>query len=372
MLRSYKYRLFPNREQQSKLSNYFGCIRFVYNLGLETKISAWTSAKKNINFFDLSNQLTELKKTDAIWLKECPSQPLQMALRNLDNAYTSFFRGGGFPKFKSKKNKQSIQFPQSVKVDFDDNLVILPKLGNITCIFDRTFSGTIKTCTVSKTNTDKYFISILVETGNPIPNKSSINESNSIGIDLGLTHFLITSDGNKYNNPKFYQKSQRNLRIQQRSLSRKQKGSNRYEKQKLVVAKLHEHVTNQRKDFLQKISTLIIKKYDTIIVENLNIDGMMKNDKLSKSIGDVSWGSFISMLVYKSEWTGKNLIKIGRFDPSSKMCSCCGSINKELKLHHRKWVCKNCNTEHDRDINAAINIKNFGLRCKPSIVNVDQ
>lgn len=377
MLKAFKYSLNPNAVQKEQLTNYFGCTRFVYNLGLETKISAYTQSKKPVSCFDLMNQMKELKDNEAFWLKECPSQTLQMSLRNLDNAYTNFFRGSGFPKFKSKHNKQSIQFPQGVSVNFDNNTIFIPKLKDVSIVLSRSFKGTIKTVTVSKTKTNKYFVSILVDTQDKVPNKLPILETTAVGIDMGIKTFATLSDGMSFENPKFLRNSLKRLRVEQRTLSRRYTKdssfqTNNYYKQKLIVAKLYEYITNQREDYLHKISTLIIKKYDTICLEDLNIQGMMKNHKLSLAIGEVGWNSFETKLNYKAEWYGKNINYIGRFEPSSKICSSCGTINKELKLQHRNWCCNTCNTSHDRDVNAGINIKNFGLRTKPSHANAVQ
>jgi putative transposase len=338
----------------------------VYNLGLETKIAAYASARKNISCFDLIKQMKELKDSGQVdWLKECPSQSLQMSLRNLDNAYTKFFKGGGFPKFKNKYSRQSIQFPQGVF--FRNGNIFFPKLGEMCIILDFPMGeGEIRTTTLSKTPTNKYFVSILIDNQVELPKKKPIKEQTTVGVDLGIKTLAVLSDGTEIENPKWFRKSKANLRRQQRSLSRKQKGSKRREKQKLVVAKVHEKIRNQRTDYLQKATTQIITKFDTVVLEDLNVQGMMQNRKLSAAIGEVSWYSFKTMLTYKAEWYGKNIITIGRFEPSSKICSVCGTINKELKLQHREWTCNKCNTTHDRDKNAAINIKNFGLRNQPA------
>ena len=367
MLKTYKYRIFPTEEQQCVFTNIFGQVRFVYNLGLKTKISAYISNKKNITCFDLNKQITELKNTECIWLKDTPSQALQMAMRNLDNAYHSFFRGGGFPKFKNKHGKQSFQLPQGTKISKDNKQIFIPKVKWVGIDLHREFKGNIKTVTISKTVTNKYFVSILVDTMVEKPKKQKIKESTSVGVDLGIKDFAITSDGKKFENKDFFKSTMKKLRIEQRSLARKQKGSNHYKKQKIIVALLHEKIRNQRQDYLHKISSYLINNYDTICIEDLSVKNMVKNHNLARAISDMGWGEFRNMLEYKAEWKGKNISVIGRFEPSSKTCSNCGVINKELKLNDRGWVCNNCNTQHDRDVNAAINIKKFGLRNKPSV-----
>jgi len=375
MLKAYKYCLLPTEEQKQQLAKFFGSCRFVFNLGLETKMQAWTTARKHLTCIDLANQMKELKDTEAEWLQECPSQTLQMALRNLDNAYTQFFKGGGFPKFKSKHRKQSIQFPQGVKTDFENCTIFLPKLKNVACVFHRHFKGEIKTVTVSKTSTGKYFVSILVENQKELPKKKPVRERTAVGIDMGVKTFATISDGTTFDNPKHLRSNLRRLRVEQRKLNRRlKKGakeqSKSYQKQKLVVAKLHEHIKNQRQDYLHKASTNIIRSFDTICLEDLNIKGMMQNEKLSLATSEVGWHKFKTMLEYKAEWYGKNILYIGRFEPSSKLCSHCGHIFKELSLKDRSWTCLSCGTHHQRDENAANNIKSFGLRNQPATVNV--
>lgn len=379
MLRAYKYCLLPNEVQRQQLAQFFGCARFVYNLGLETKIAAWTSARKNLNCFDLVNQMVQMKGDEEyFWLYECPSQTLQMALRNLDNAYTNFFKGAGFPKFKKKSGHQSIQFPQGVKVEQDR--IFIPKLKWVGFIQHRQLGeGKIKTVTISKTPTGKYFVSILIDNQKELPTKKPVRIETTVGIDVGLKTFATLSDGQEFAAPKFLRNQLRRLRVEQRTMARRYKQGKKSEeqskswhKQKLVVAKLHEKITNQRKDFLQKTSTAIIKQYDTICLENLNVAGMVKNQNLALSISDVGWTSFNSMLEYKAQWYGKNIVYIGRFEPSSKICSSCGNIFKELTLGIREWTCQKCGTVHDRDKNAAQNIKNFGLRRQPLVANVEQ
>lgn len=365
MLRAYKYELFPSETQKAQLNGAFGSCRFVYNLALETKIAAYQSGK-NLSCFDLSKQLTDLKK-ELAWLSDTPAQSLQQALSNLDSAYTNFFKGkASFPKFRKKSGRQSFRIPVAVNVDFEKGTVKLPKFGEVDLALSRKFEGTARQATVSKTPTNRYFVSILVENGKANLSLQPIKEATTVGIDLGIKHFAILSDGRKVENPRNLIKAQHRLGIAQRSLSRKKKGSNRREKQKLAVAKIHEKVVNQRKDFQQKLSTEIINRYDSVAIENLNVAGMVKNHCLAKHISDASWGTFVSMLEYKAEWYGKNILQIGRFEPSSKMCTC-GKINNALKLSDRAWTCNSCGVTHDRDVLAANNIKNFGLRTRPSI-----
>jgi len=385
MLKAYKYRIYPSQEQKDTMAKIFGQVRFVYNLGLETKISAYVGNKKHLKCFDLNKQITELKNTDAPWLKESPSQALQMSMANLDNAYTNFFKGAGFPKFKNRYGKQSFQLPQGVYLE-NDKQIFIPKLKLVDIDLHREFKGEIKTVTVSKSITDKYYVSILIETSELKPDKKPIKIETSVGIDLGIKDFVITSDGMKFKNHDFFKSAMNELRIEQRSLARKKKDSNHYKKQKMVVALLHEHIRNQRQDYLHQISKYLVDNYDTICMEDLNVQGMSSRCKpkkdengkyipngqaaksgLNKAILDMGWSEFKSMIEYKCDWYGKNLSVIGRFDPSSKTCSCCGSINKELTLKDREWTCTKCGSIHDRDVNAAINIKNFGLRNQPSV-----
>jgi putative transposase len=262
-------------------------------------------------------------------------------------------------------------------VDFENSTVFLPKLKEVSCIFHRKFKGEIKTVTVSKTPTGKYFVSILVESQNPVPKKKPVREETTVGIDLGVKTFATLSNGTAFDNPKHLRGNLKRLRVEQRRLSRRfKKGakqqSNSYLKQRRVVAKLHEHIKNQREDYLHKVSTQIIRSFDTICLEDLNIRGLMQNEKLSLSIGEVGWYKFKTMLKYKAQWYGKNVLYIGRFQPSSKLCSNCETVFKELTLKDRSWTCQVCGSHHERDENAAKNIKTFGLRNRPSTVNVSQ
>lgn len=355
MLKAFKYKLTPTKEQSVLLNKHIGASRFVYNLALECKQMAYAGSKVNLSCFDLVKQLPDLKK-ECQWLKEVNSQSLQQSITNLDRAYTSFFKGqNNFPIFKKKSNRGSFNIPQDAKLK-NDKLVIPKFKTGIEIILHRPIKGKIKQATISRTATDKYFVSILCETGEMIKPKGRIKNSTTIGIDLGIKTYLVSSDGKEYDNPKFLRKAQSKLKYTQRKYS-KHKGK----RTKHQLAILHEKVTNQRKDFLHKTSSELIKNHDSIAVEDLNIKGMVKNHKLARAISDAGWSTFTTMLEYKAEWYGKNILKIGRFDPSSKTCSCCGYVNKELTLKDREWTCV-CGEVLDRDVNAAINIKNFALK----------
>lgn len=356
MLKSFKYRLYPTLKQQELINKHIGSCRFIYNLALECKLMAWSGSKINLSCYDLIKQLSDLKREYA-WLKEINSQSLQQSIKNLDNAYINFFKGSGFPKFKSKhKGKQSFSVIQNVIIK-NDKLIIYKFKEGIDIVLHRPIKGKIKQATISKTQTNKYFVSILCETNEIIPIKSNIKENTTIGIDLGIKDFLTTSNGNKVENPKFLKKSISKLKYIQRKYSKKKGKRTKYKLQKL-----HEKIANQRKDFLHKASNKLISENQTIAIEDLSVKGMLKNHNLSQSITDVSWGIFIDFLKYKANWCGVNILEIGTFEPSSKTCSNCEEINKELILSDRYWICNKCQSYHDRDINAAINIKNIALK----------
>jgi len=362
MLKSYKYRIYPSDEQKEQLQCFFGVARLVYNLGLETKSNAYDSKQVNLSNYDLIKQLPELRK-EYDFIKDCPSQVLQQSLFNLDKAYKNFFKSKGkFPKYKNKYSKQSIKFNQNYKILFKDNKVKLPKIDTlINVIYDREFKGIPKSVTLSKTTTNKYFISILVDNKVDLPKKKRITKRTSVGIDLGIKDLVITSDNIIYKNKNFFKSQQRRLRIEQRSLSRKQKNSKNRDKQKLKVALLCERIRNQRKYYLHSISTELVRNYNTIIIENLAVSNMVKNRKLSKAISDMGWRELRTMLEYKCNWYGKNLVVIDIFYPSSKLCSNCGTRKDNLKLSDRTYSCDSCKISIDRDLNASLNIKKQGL-----------
>lgn len=360
MLKAFKYRIYPNKDQEILLSKHFGACRFIYNLALETKQAAYSSARVNLSRYDLQVQMKELKQ-DCEWLKEINAQSLQSELMHLDAAYLKFFKGlANFPRYKSKYDKQSFQCPQCVSIK--NNKLYLPKFKTgIRIVQSRLFEGEMRTVTISKTPTNKYFASMLVQDKKPLPKTKKIKEKTTIGIDLGVKTFATLSDGVEYENPKYLKKALKRLKMLQKRASKKVKGSNNRKKANLKVALAHEKVTNQRKDFLHKFSDAITKQYDTICVEDLHIAGMVQNHKLAQSISDVGWSSGLDMLKYKSEWRGKTYHEIGRWDASSKLHNGCGYVNNELTLADRTWLCPKCGEVVDRDKNAALNIKQFGL-----------
>ena len=364
MYKAYKYRIYPNSEQQTLIAKHLGSTRWIYNYALDKKIKTYQTEKTTLSRFDIQKNLPLLKKNEeTIWLREVNSQSLQASLENLDKAFTKFFKDKkGFPKFKSKHdNRQSFSIPANTKVDFENNTINIPKIKtNIKCKLHRKFNGLIKTSTITKTPTGKYFISILVDTEDNIPNKKTIDENQAIGLDLGIKTFAILSDGVEIQNNKYLKKSLHKLKREQRWLSRKVKGSCNRNKQRVKVALVHEKVSNKRNDFLHKTTKILVDNYDTICLETLNVKDMIKNHKLAQALNDVSIGKFNELINYKSEWYGNNILRIGMFEPSSKMCTC-GVVNKELKLSQREWTCKNCNKTHDRDLLAANNIKSFAF-----------
>ena len=365
ILKAYKVRLYPNDEQQIFFAKSFGCTRFIWNKMLADKINYYQATKTPLN-----NTPAQYKK-EFEWLKEVDSLALANVQQNLSVAYNKFFKqGSGFPKFKKKGIKDSYTTNnQKGTVAVTKNTVKLPKIGHINAKFPDKINGLIKSATISRNPSGKYYVSLLVET---ILNELPKTQSN-IGIDLGLTDFIVLSDGSKVANPKFLSKLQGKLARAQKVLAkrraaakadqRKLSESRNYQKQKLKVAKVYEKITNKRADFLHKLSFNIIKNHDVIAIEDLNVKGMVKNRKLAKAISDSSWSAFTTMLAYKAEWYGKELVKIDRWYPSSKTCSGCGHLltKAQLPLSVRTWNCPSCLQTNDRDINASINILNQGL-----------
>lgn len=360
MYKARKYRIYPTNSQKELIHKHCGSVRFLYNLALETKTIAYLGSKVNLSRYDLQKQVVDLKK-ELPWLKETNSQSLQVALLDLDTAYSNFFKGrADFPKFKKKSNRGSFNVPQNVIVS--DGRLIIPKFKEgIKIKLHRDLVGTIKQATVSFTPTGKYFVSILCDTEKDMPSKPKVTEGNSVGIDLGIKDFLVTSEGEIIDNPKFLRNSIDRLKVLQRRASKKQKGSSNKKKANNRVALLHEKISNKRQDFLHKVSSRLVSENKTICLESLGVSNMIKNHNLAQAISDVSWSEFNRMIEYKAEWYGVNIIRIGRFTPSSKTCEC-GSINKELKLSDRVWKCKRCKAVNERDRLAARNIKKFALK----------
>ena len=365
MIRSYKYRIYPNKKQAELLDRHFGCCRFVYNLALETRELNYRGNRKKLSCYDLIKQITDLKK-ECTWLSEVAVVSLQQSIIDLEKAFISFYKKEtGFPLFKKKNNKQRFRIPSQVKIDVSLGMLYIPKFREgIKTVFEREPNGLIKSCTIAKTPTGKYFVSILIQNNKELPIKPNIDKDNSIGIDLGISSFAIISDGTKINNPKYLKNDIERLKVLQRRASRKMKGSQHRKKANLIVARKHEKIANRRDDFIHKLTYELVCKNQatTICVEDLAVSNMIKNHKLAQAISDVSWSKFVEILSYKCDWYGKNLIKVNRFYASSKTCSECGIINESLTLNDRYWTCI-CGATHDRDINASINIRNSGVGC---------
>jgi putative transposase len=375
MNRATKIRLYPDSSQKESLSVQFGCARFVWNLALSLKKEAWDQRRENLSCYKIKAMLPAWKQDEYPWLKAADSQALQQSILNLDTAFSKFFeKRSRYPRFKKKhSSRQSIQYPQRVKLK--DSLIYLPKIGWVKAKVHRELVGIVKTVTVSRESTGKYYASILTDDGKP-ETKQLKRITRVIGIDLGIITAVASSDGSKIPNQRFLNRAQRNLRRKQKSLSRKLEAAklrsktehkklrdcfgNNIAKSRLQVAKAHERVRNSRNDWQHKTSRYLADENQAVCAETLNVKGMLKSRKLSRSISDLGWSGLLSKLDYKLKDKGGRLIKIGRFFPSSKTCSDCGSIN-DLTLDIRNWTCPDCGTLHDRDINAAVNIKNQGI-----------
>lgn len=371
MLRAYKYRIYPTDEQKVLFAKTFGCCRFVYNWALNLKITAYKERKEILGNVYLTNLMKSELKAEHEWLSEVNSQSLQSALRNLDTAYTNFFRNTtavGFPRFKSRKDRQSFLCPQHCRVDFTDGTITVPKAKDIPAVLHRKFKGTVKTVTVSMTPSGKYYASVLVDTSMQEIQPLEPVLRTSLGIDLGIKSLAVCSDGRTFENPKNLQKNLDRLAVLQKRLSRKRKGSENRNKARVKVARLQERIANCRRDNLHKITHALThdNQVRTICMEDLNVKGMQRNHHLAGSVGDASFGMFLTLLEYKCRWYGVNLVKIDRFAPSSKTCRKCGCVYKGLKLSERSWTCPECGAHHDRDFNAACNIKEFGLKALPT------
>ena len=368
MKKAHKIRIYPDNRQQIQFQKTFGCVRFYWNFLLDQRIANYKMKKENVDYQENKTTYARLKKQEEFsWLKEVEAQPLSQVAMDLNKAYKNTFKSNfGFPKFKSKKySKKSYRTAMGIKVN--GNYFYVSKVGWVKMAETLRFNGKLMNITISQTKSGKYFATFLVDTENFI--KEQVTQS--IGLDLGLTHFCITSTGEKIDNPRFYRSLEKRLVIEQRKLSRRlevAKKHNRklddcrnYQKQKLKVARIHEKIYNKRNDFLHKLSSRLTDENQIICIEDLNVRGLVKNHKLAKSISDVSWGEFVRQLDYKCQWKGRTLVKVDRFYPSSQICSVCGHNDGKKELNIRGWICSQCGTTHDRDINASINIKTEGL-----------
>ena len=362
MIKTFSLRLYPNSAQTRMLSNHFGAARWVYNRSLERKAAVYREIGKNLSWVDLCKEITTLKRNqETVWLNEVTTAPLQASVRNLNYAFQKFFKKqSGFPAFKRRHGRQSFQYPVDVKVDFTTQKVYLPRIGWVRYHDPRTFDGKIKTVTIVRSATGKHYAQVLIEFPHEMPMQKPLDRSRAIGVDVGLLTFATLSDGRKVANPRFLKLAMRDLRHANRRVSRKQKCSSNRAKARLKLALVHERVANRRKDFLHKLTTSMVNEsqVDAWVVETLNVKGMSHMRNLARSIHDASWSEFIRQLEYKSAWRGKHVVKIGRFMPSSKTCSC-GVVNDGLRLGDRMWTCEACGITHDRDVLAAQNILRF-------------
>ena len=354
--RAYKYRVYPTPEQQKLLAQTFGCCRFVYNWALRHKTDAYYNEQKRLYYKDLSERLTTLKKQDDYgWLNNVSSVPLQQALRHLEKAFLNFFEGrGAYPTFKKKRNQQSATYTSNAFTWRDGKITLAKMSEPLALVWSRPLpeGATPSSVTISKDGANRYFLSILVE--EEIAHLSPVDAA--LGADLGLKSCVALSSGEIVGNPKFFAKEEKKLARAQRRHARKQKGSRHRDKAHLKVARVHARIADRRRDFLQKLSTKLIRENQTICVETLAVKNMVKNPHLSKAISDVGWSEFVSQLEYKAEWYGRTLVKIDRWYPSSKRCSQCGHLLDSLSLDVRVWSCPACHTVHDRDVNAAKNM----------------
>lgn len=364
MLKAYKYRLYPSKEQEALIQKTFGCCRFVYNQALAHRKEIYEIQKESMSKMDCNNYVNRILKMEYPWLKEVDKFSLTNSVYNMDSAYQKFFKEhAGYPKFKSKRDHKKSYTTNltgnNIEISFEENKIKLPKLKWVKAKIHREFVGKIKSVTISQISSGKYYVSVLVETEH-IPMEPT---DEAVGIDLGIKDLLIASDGEKFDNIKITKKYDKKLAKEQRKLSHKVKGSKNYQKQRVKLARVHEKIHNSKLDNLHRISHKLISENQVIVSEDLAISNMIKNHNLAKAIQDCGWYELTRQLTYKAEWNGRTYVKIGRYVPSSQTCNVCGYVNKDTKdLSIREWICPECGTKHDRDINAAINILNEGLK----------
>jgi putative transposase len=352
--KAFKYRFYPNKEQQAALAVQFGQARFINNHFLHKRQEHYQATGEGQCYQDTTKLLRELKhRTDTDWLREADSQVLQQSLKDLDRAYQNFFTGrSGYPRFKSRRAKQAVRYPQRVKVNSEAKRVYLPKVGWVKTVIHRPLEGKVKNVTVTKTKSGRYYAAFQVE----VEIEEPISQGEMVGVDLGLKRFAVLSDGHEIANPGNLMQAEVRMRRMQRKRSRKEKGSRGWEKQRQKVARQHEKVANRRSDFQHKLSRTMVVEYGRLALEDLNIKGMVRNQKLAKHICDAGWGQFVRMLAYKGNWYGCQVERIDRWYPSSKTCSVCGTERERMPLEIRARQCPMCGSSHDRDQNAAINI----------------
>jgi len=367
-VKAIKVKIYPRKWQKELIEKHFGCCRFTYNYGLERKIKTYTETKKSLSVYAIQKEIPKLRE-EKEWLKEVNAQSLQQSLVDLDSAFSHFFKkNNSFPKFKSRKNpKQSFRVPQSFEISKDHKSIKIPKLKWIKFRdkFNLPKKVEFRNVTISRDG-NEYFASICYDDKKELPNLKPIQEKKTLGIDLGTRHLAIFSDGNKIENPKYFKKYEDKLATEQQKLSKKENRETKsYQKQKEKVQKVHKKIRNTRKDFLHKLTTSLVENQDwtSYAMEDLAVKQLEQynSTSMSRAIGDAGWRMLRTMMEYKCKENGKNLLIIGRFDPSSKACSVCGHIYQELKREEKEWVCCSCNTKHDRDINAARNIRQFAL-----------